>query len=92
VCLAAATPLPKSLLGVPTLPGASKVTNPISYGGFLLKKGGMSVPSLPIRVFGSINPFYALGRANAYVASGFLIYDAATLATCTAACTYSGGM
>ncbi len=92
VCTAAAAPLPKSALGLPSSFGSSKITNPISYSGYLLGQRGMSIPQLPFQVLGTSNPFYAFGRANGYFVRGLWIYDLSSIGTCTATCTASGGL
>jgi RHS repeat-associated protein len=72
-----ALPIPKKLLGLPTLPGTSKLTNPISFLGLKYFRG----TRLPQRVFGSPSAARAVGRANVILATGLLIYDTFSLAS-----------
>ncbi|OUL33998.1 putative Ig domain-containing protein [Nostoc sp. 106C] len=73
-----ALPIPKRLIGVPVLPGSSKLTNPISIIG--LHPAVRRRLRLPRRILGTTNAVRALGRANVILATGLLIYDAALFA------------
>jgi hypothetical protein len=79
----AATPIPKSLIGVPTLPGSSKFTNPLSYIGFL--NPSLDV-RLPVRILGTTRLFGIAGRAVPFIGEGLLLYDAASIGICTIGC------
>lgn len=84
--LAGATPIPKKLIGATRLGNASLNTNPISLIGSILDG-----PRLPQRVLGTTRACGVLGRANTYLAIGFITYDSTALATCTLSCFSQGG-
>ncbi|MEC4896300.1 MAG: hypothetical protein SAL07_08290 [Oscillatoria sp. PMC 1051.18] len=73
-----ALPIPKRLINVPIIGSSSRLTNPLSLLGFAFR--GLR---LPFRVFGTPNTFRALGRANAILARGLLVYDTIFLSTCS---------
>ncbi len=86
--VAAMTPISKSLMGVPILPGASRFTNPISALGFYL-------PSLDarigMRILGTTRIFGIAGRAVPFVGEAFLAYDVVSIGICTYNCVHSSG-
>lgn len=71
-------PIYKPLLGVPTLKGASKVTNFISAFG-LFKYQGLK---MPFRLLGSNRVFGVAGRVSAVAGSGFAAYDITGISLC----------
>jgi RHS repeat-associated protein len=75
---AGAIPLSKEWLGVPTMPGASKYTNPISYLGHQL----LPEARIGTRILGTTRIFGILGRVNPYIGAGLLVYDAVSIGMC----------
>ena len=71
-------PIYKPLIGVPTLRGASKVTNFISAFGFFKYRG----MKMPFRLLGSNRVFGVAGRATAVAGSGVFAYDITGISLC----------
>lgn len=75
-----AIPVKKSWIGVPTLPGASRHTNIISWLGFEIFPGwNISRP-----IMGSVRIFGIIGRLNPYVLGALLITDGVMVGLCMA--------
>jgi RHS repeat-associated protein len=75
-------PIPKRLIGLKVLQGASEFTNPISSLGFQ-NPGAMMGRS---ELFGTRNLGYILGRANAWLASGIALLGTSAIIGCTYQC------
>ena len=71
VMVLGALPLPKKMLGLPTLPEASTVTNPLSYLGHRC----FPKARLAVRLFGTTRIFGMLGRVNVLVCGAWIVYD-----------------
>jgi RHS repeat-associated protein len=83
---ALSTPFPKSLIGAPTVLGASGYTNALSAFAF---STGLDV-NMGVRILGTTSAMRFAGRAVPYVGEALLAYDAVAIGRRTAACMRKG--
>jgi hypothetical protein len=85
---AGATPIPKSALKVPTVPGSSPVTNPVSSAGHHLTKNWPGKGKIGTQILGTNRWAGLLGRLNIALFTGLMSYN---VTTCEIQCNNSCG-
>lgn len=83
---ALATPIPKAWFGVPTVMGASRNTNLLSYFGFANPAIDYRIST---RILGTTRVFGIAGRAMPFIGTGIMVYDAGAISMCTYNCMQS---